>query len=263
MKYCWQVTTDTNVHRFAFFQSCRNGLINELMGFIQMIYNSLYNNGTNHNLIITFAQNPVNIQRKEKNDRVITQSVDFFCCCFFFFFLNFGKSRNGIYLIAGNRLEASDFLAEVRQPNSVVENSISTVVVGVGTSDDTNDRKVLTVSAGDGVENAEPADSEGDNTCTDAAGPGVAVGGVASVELVTAANVVETRLGNDAIEKSEVEVSGNGEDVVDANLNKTVSDVAAEGGAGASGVGRRGRVLNGGNGAVLRSGTHVVIGGFA
>ena len=167
----------------------------------------------------------------------------------------------GDYLIAGDRLEASDFLAEIRQADRVVENPISTVVVGVGTSDDTDDGEVLTVSAGDGVENAEAADGEGDDTGADAAGPSVAVGGVACVELVTAADVVKTRLGDDAIEEGEVEVARNGEDVADADLNKTVSDVAAEGGVGAAAV--RGRVLNGRNAAVLRRAAHVVTGWFA
>lgn len=136
-----------------------------------------------------------------------------------------------VYLIAGNRLEASEFLAKVRQPNCMVENSVSAVVVGVGASDDTNDGQVLAVSPGNGVENAEPPDGEGDDTCTDSTSPGVAIGGIPGVELVAAADVVQTRLFDEAVEKGEVEVAGNSEDVLDADLNQTVGDVAAEGGA--------------------------------
>ena len=71
------------------------------------------------------------------NDTIHQQSLDFY-------FNFWEKSRNGVYLV------------EVRQPNSVVENPIGIVVVGVGTSNDTYDGEVLTVSTGESVDNAEP-----------------------------------------------------------------------------------------------------------
>ena len=66
---------------------------------------------------------------------------------------------------------------------------ISVVVVGVGTAHFTDDKEVLAVSVGDGVEGTKPIDCEGDDASTDATGLRVAVGSVCCVELVAAANV--------------------------------------------------------------------------
>lgn len=78
----------------------------------------------------------------------------------------------------------------------MVEDSVGSVIVGVGTTDDANERQVLTVRAGDRIQNAESADGERDDARADAAGPRVAVGGVPGIKLVTAADVVQPGLGD-------------------------------------------------------------------
>lgn len=77
----------------------------------------------------------------------------------------------------------------------MVEDPIRAVVVGVRPTDYANDRQVLTVRTSDGVQDAEPADCKGNDARADAPGTRVAVGGVAGVELVAAADEVEAGLG--------------------------------------------------------------------
>lgn len=83
----------------------------------------------------------------------------------------------------------------------MVEDPIGAVVVGIGSSDDAYHRKIFAVRAGDGVEDAESADSEGHDARADTLGAGVAVGGVAGVELVATADEVELRLGYEVVEE--------------------------------------------------------------
>lgn len=113
-----------------------------------------------------------------------------------------------------------------------MEDPASSVVIGVRTPHDTYHRKVLAVGTGDGVEHTQASDGEGDNACSDTAGPSVAISGVAGVELVAASNEVEPGLGEEVVEQGEVEVAGNGEDVIDAELDQTASQVTAESGLG-------------------------------
>lgn len=109
----------------------------------------------------------------------------------------------------------------------MLQNPVRPVIVRIRSTYDANDRNILAVSSGDGVEDAESTDRERNNTGADAAGPSVAVGGVSSVELVAAGDEVEAGISNEMIEESEVEVTGNGEDVGDADLDETASQVAA------------------------------------
>lgn len=149
-----------------------------------------------------------------------------------------------IYLITSHCLEATELLTEIGQTDGVVEDSVGAVVVGVGTADDTDEREVLTVSTGDSIEHAETADGECDDASTYATRPGVAVGGVSSVELIAAANEVKSRLSDQMVEKGKIEIAGDGEDITDANLNQTASQVTAESGLAGSNDGGRDRGLN-------------------
>lgn len=144
----------------------------------------------------------------------------------------------------------------------MVEDPIRPVVVGVGPADDADNRKVLAVRAGDGVDDAQTADGEGHDARADAPGPSVPVGGVPGVELVAAADVSEPGLGYEVVEESEVEVAGNGEDVADADLHEAPRDVAAEGGVG-GGRGEWDGVVDGGDGAVSGGSSNVGVGGLA
>lgn len=110
----------------------------------------------------------------------------------------------------------------------MVEDAIGPVIIGVGPTDYTNDRQVLAAGTGNSVQDAEPAHSESDNTGAHAPGARVAVGGVPGVELVAAADEVEPRLGDQVVQEGQVEVAGDGEDVVDTDLDKPPSQVAAE-----------------------------------
>lgn len=53
------------------------------------------------------------------------------------------------------------------------------------------------------------------------------------------------------IEKREVKIAGDGEDVGDADLDEAAGEVAAEGGVGGVDDGGRDGVLDGGNGAAV------------
>jgi hypothetical protein len=129
------------------------------------------------------------------------------------------KPLKANYLIASDCLKAPELLAKVRQTNGVVKNSVGPIVIGVGTTYYANERQVLAVRAGDRVDNAEAANGEGHDTRADAAGAGVTISGVPGVELVAAAYVLETRLGDEVVEECQVEVARNGEHVRHADLD--------------------------------------------
>lgn len=171
-----------------------------------------------------------------------------------------GKDLFLCYLVARHSLEAPKLLGKIGQPDGVMEDPVGAVVIGIGPPDDADHGEVLAVGAGDGIEDAEPANSEGDNAGTDAAGAGIAVGGIASIELIAAANIGEAGLGDEVVEESEVEVAGDGEDVVDPDLDEAAGQVAAEGGIGRGGVGYR--PLQGGASAVLGGAADAVAGRF-
>ena len=109
-----------------------------------------------------------------------------------------------------------------------MEDPVRPVIIGIRTAHYTNHRQVLTVSSSNGVQNAKPTNREGDHTRSDPFGTSVAIGCVASVELVAAADQVELRLGYQMVQKGQVEVARNREDIPDANLNKPPSQVAAQ-----------------------------------
>ena len=68
----------------------------------------------------------------------------------------------------------------------MVEDLTGVVVVGVGFANNTDEGEVLVVGA--------VADGEGDDARTNALGPHIAVGDIASVELVAAADEVDVWL---------------------------------------------------------------------
>lgn len=131
-------------------------------------------------------------------------------------------------LEAGDGLKASELLREVGEADRVVEDPVGAVVVGVRPTDDADDGEVLAVGSGDGVDDAETADSEGDDAGAHATRAGVAVGGVAGVELVAAPDEVEGGLVDEVVEKGQVEVARDGEDVGDAHLDQTPGQVPAQ-----------------------------------
>lgn len=83
-----------------------------------------------------------------------------------------------------------------------MEDPVSTVVVGIRSPNYANHGKILTVSSGDGVEDAETTDGEGDDAGANTLSTSVAVGGVAGVKLVAAADDVELRLADEVVEES-------------------------------------------------------------
>ena len=94
-------------------------------------------------------------------------------------------------------MKTAQLLAEVGQPNSMVDYSIRPVIVRIRTPNNTNHRNIFRVSPGDGVDDAESADGERHDARADAnaAGSGETVCGIAGVELVAAADVAEPGLG--------------------------------------------------------------------
>ena len=109
-----------------------------------------------------------------------------------------------------------------------MEDAIGAIVVGVRPTNDADQGQVLAVRSGDRVEHAEPADGERDDARTDASRTCVAVGSIAGVELVTAADDVERGLSDEVIQQREVEVAGNGEDVGDTDFDEAARKVATE-----------------------------------
>lgn len=132
------------------------------------------------------------------------------------------------YLVASNGLEAPEFLAEIRQPNGMMEDPVSAEVVRVGPTNDTYQRQVLTIRAGDRVDHAQPPNGERDNTRAYATAPRVPIGGIPGVEFVAAPDHVELRLRYEVVEKRKVEVAGNGEHVGDPDLYQPPCKVAAK-----------------------------------
>jgi len=110
----------------------------------------------------------------------------------------------------------------------MMQDPVGSIIIRIRASDYTNDWEILTVRAGDGVDYTQATDGEGDDTGADATSTGVAVGCVAGVKLVAAADVVELGLGDQVVQESEVEVAGDTEDVAHADLDKPVSYVASE-----------------------------------
>lgn len=98
-----------------------------------------------------------------------------------------------------DRLKAPKFLAKIWQPDCVMEDPIRAIVIGIRPTNYANHRQVLTVSSGDGVEDAEPTDGEGDHTRANSLGTRVAVCCVAGVELIAAADQVELWLGDQMV----------------------------------------------------------------
>lgn len=78
----------------------------------------------------------------------------------------------------------------------MMKDSVSSIIVGVRATNDTNERQVLTISTGNGVQNRKTTDGKRDNTRTNTAGPSVAISGISSIKLVTAADVIKRRLRN-------------------------------------------------------------------
>lgn len=133
-----------------------------------------------------------------------------------------------LYLSTSDVLKAQKLLTEVGQPDCMMEDPVRPVVIRVGPTNDTNHRQVLTVRAGDRVENAQPTNSESHHARAHAPGPRVAVGGVPGVELVAAADQVQLRLGDQVVQEGQVKVTGHGEDVPGADLDEPPSQVAAQ-----------------------------------
>ena len=148
--------------------------------------------------------------------------------------------RTPNYLIASDSMKTPKLLTKVRQSNSMVQNPVGSIVIGDRPTSNANERKVFTVSTSDRVEHTEPTDGESNNARAYATGPRVAVGGVASVEFITAADVGETRLGDEVVEESEVKVTWDREYVGDTDLNESTSKIATQCGVRGGDNGGRG-----------------------
>lgn len=125
-------------------------------------------------------------------------------------------------------MKASKLLGEIRKPNCMVQDPVSAIIVGIGATHNANHRQILTVSTSNGVQHAKPTDSESDHTCTHALGSSIAISGVAGVELVAAADQVEFRLGDQVIQKGQIEIPRNREHIFDSDLDEPPSEVTAE-----------------------------------
>lgn len=114
----------------------------------------------------------------------------------FFFF----KKKNYHYLITGDSLKASEFLAKIRQANGMMKDPVGSVIIGVWATNDANQRQIFTVSTGDSVKHAKPTNGEGHDTGADPTRASVPIGSVSGIQLVTATDQVEPGLGYQVVE---------------------------------------------------------------
>jgi hypothetical protein len=131
--------------------------------------------------------------------------------------------------MAGDSLEAPQFLGEIRQPDGVMQNPVRAVIVRVGSTYDANQWKVLTICTGNGIQHTEPTDGEGDSTGADTATPGIAICSIPGVQFIATANQAQPGLSNQVVEQGEIEVAGNSEDILDPHLDQSARKVASEG----------------------------------
>jgi hypothetical protein len=110
-------------------------------------------------------------------------------------------------LVACHSLETTKFLTEIRNADSVMQDPVTAVIVGVGTTHDANERQVLTVSSGDGVDDAQTPDGEGDHHGSHTLPSGVPIRGIAGIDLVAATDVVQSWLRQQMIQQDEVKIS--------------------------------------------------------
>lgn len=89
----------------------------------------------------------------------------------------------------------------------MMEDPISPVVIGIRPADYTNHRQILTVRAGNSIDHAQSTNGERDGAGANSSGPGIAVGGVPSVELIAATDQVEPGLVDQVVQEGQVEVS--------------------------------------------------------
>lgn len=110
----------------------------------------------------------------------------------------------------------------------MMQDPVSAIIVGIWATHNANHRQILTVSTSNSVQHAKPTNGESDHTGTHALGPSIAVGGVAGVELVAAADQVQLGLGDQVIQKGQIEIPRNREHIPDSNLDEPPSEVTAE-----------------------------------
>jgi hypothetical protein len=123
------------------------------------------------------------------------------------------------HLKTRDRLKALKLLRKIWHSNSVMKDSVSTIVIGIRSSNYTDHRQIFTVSSGDGVKDTKSTDGESNHTRANALSTRVTVSSVTGVKFVTAADEVKLRLSDQVIKKSQIEVAGNGEDISDADLD--------------------------------------------
>ncbi len=104
-------------------------------------------------------------------------------------------------------------MLEVAVAEGVVHDTAGALGILGRRADDVDHRDVLGVTAGNGIGRRQFADAEGGDQGGHTPQPAVAVGGVTGVELVGAADPVDLRVSQDVVEKLQLIVAGNAEDL--------------------------------------------------
>lgn len=136
------------------------------------------------------------------------------------------------HLETGHGLEASKLLTEIRNTNGMMQDSIGTVIVGIGTPNDANDREIFTVSASDAVNDTKASNSESNNHTTNTFPASITLGGVACVDLIAASNIIDAWLVQQVIQQDEVEVARHSEYIIAPNFHKPACQMAGQAGSG-------------------------------
>lgn len=111
-----------------------------------------------------------------------------------------------------------------------MQNPISPIIIRIGPTHHTYHRQVLTIRPRYRVQHAQSPDRKRHHARSHALRPRVPVGRVPGIKLIATPDIRQPRLRYQMVQKSEVEISRDGEDVADSDLHEAAPQVAAQGG---------------------------------
>mmetsp|Transcript_4904 Transcript_4904/g.8976 ORF Transcript_4904/g.8976 Transcript_4904/m.8976 type:complete len:577 (-) Transcript_4904:25-1755(-) len=130
------------------------------------------------------------------------------------------------YLAASNLTESADLLAVIIvQTNSVVENVVGGEIIGVRAATHADDGEILAIGTRNSINDAETSDTESNDNAANSLPAGITISGITSVQFIAAPNHLQLLVLDKLIEEEEVEITRDSEDMVAANLNKSVAKV--------------------------------------
>ena len=133
-----------------------------------------------------------------------------------------GRRRHEIGLGAGDFAADPEEVLEVAVAERMVQRPPGALRILGGAADDVDDGHMLGVAARDRIGRREFTHAECRYHSGHSAQPSVPVGGVAGVELVGVAHPPDGAMGDDVVQKRQVVIAGNAEDLGDAEFGEAV-----------------------------------------